>query len=211
MDKNSITYKIGNSLYLNITNRCLNDCGFCIRRKAKNFNGEHPLWLDQEPTAEEVINAIGDPNQYDQIVFCGYGEPLIRLDEVKEIAKKIRAQQPSNRAAKPPVIRLDTNGQANLFWGRNIVPELKGLIDYVVVSLNAESAGLYQELCSSHFGQAAYPAILDFIKECKKYIPQVEASIVGLDIVNKEACQKIAGQLGVPLRIRPYYENKYVR
>ena len=102
MDKNSITYKIGNSLYLNITNRCLNDCGFCIRRKAKNFNGEHPLWLDQEPTAEEVINAIGDPNQYDQIVFCGYGEPLIRLDEVKEIAKKIRKM---HRQAFAKIIR----------------------------------------------------------------------------------------------------------
>ena len=205
MDKNSIAYPMGNSLYLNITNRCLNDCGFCIRRKTKHFNGEYSLWLESEPTADEVIKAIGDPKQYDQIVFCGYGEPLIRLDVVKEIAARIKNQDAKNQ------IRLDTNGQANLFWNRNIVPELKGLIDYIVVSLNAENAALYQEICSSHFGEKAYPAVLEFIKECKKYIPQVEASVVGLDIVNKEACQKIAGQLGVAFRIRPYYEKKYVR
>ncbi len=218
MLNNSITYKIGNSLYLNITNRCLNDCGFCIRRKAKNFNGEYTLWLEKEPTIEEIMKAIGDPAKYDQIVFCGYGEPLIRLDIVKEIAAelKLKIQNPclpagTAKSKQGTIIRLDTNGQANLFWGRNIVPELKELIDHVVVSLNAENAALYQEICSPHFGAKAYPAILDFIKECKKYIPQVEISVVGLDIINKKACQKIADQFGIPLRIRPYYEKKYVR
>lgn len=110
-----------------------------------------------------------------------------------------------------PKIRLDTNGHANLFWGRNIVPELKGLIDYVSISLNAEKGPLYTSLCSPLYGEKTYSAIFEFIRESKKYIPQVEISIVDLPSINQEACQKIAQNLGVSFRVRPYYEEKYVR
>jgi len=200
---NEIAYPVGDSLYLNITNRCTNECPFCIRNLSRKFNQKYHLWLDREPTAEEVLNAIGNPLKHKQIVFCGYGEPLIRLDLVKEIAKRLRSQ--------PPALRVDTNGTANIFWGRNILPELKGLIDYISVSLNAESAEVYNKICHPMFGEKAYNAIIDFIKEAKKYIPEVEATIVDLPTVNKEACRQIAEDIGVSFRIRPYYEEQYVK
>jgi len=200
---NSIVYPVGDSLYLNITNRCTNECGFCIRNKTKLFNKKYKLWLNHEPTAEEILKTIGDPSKYKQIVFCGYGEPLVRLDVVKAVARTLKP--------KKAKIRIDTNGQGNLFWGRNILPELKGLIDYISISLDAENAEVYDRICRSHYGKDAYEAVIDFIKEAKKYIPEVEASVVGLPTTNKEACQKIADKLGVKFRVRTFYEETYVR
>ncbi|MDI6732156.1 MAG: TatD family nuclease-associated radical SAM protein [Candidatus Margulisbacteria bacterium] len=205
-----IVYPIGNCLYLNITNRCTNHCIFCIRYKSKLFNQKHPLWLDHEPTVEESIEAIGDPSKYNEIVFCGYGEPLIRLDIVKEVSKHLRSLSPTPYPL-PPKLRINTNGQANLFWGRNILPELKGLVDRMVVSLDAQNAKVYNQICHSEFHEKAYPAVIEFIKEAKKYIPEVIASAVELPEVDVAACRKIAKNLGVKFKIRPYYEEKYVR
>lgn len=199
----AIAYPVGNSLYLNITNRCTNECGFCIRNKARRFEQKYSLWLEKEPEAEEIIKAAGDPSRYDQIVFCGYGEPLLRLETVKEVARALKK--------KKAVIRIDTNGHANLFWGRDILPELKGLVDSISISLNAQSAEVYDRICRSIYGREAYPAVIDFIKRAKKYIPRVEATIVDLPAVNKDECEKIADELGVSFRVRPYYEDKYVR
>jgi TatD DNase family protein len=204
IDMSAIAYSIGDSLYLNITNRCTNECSFCIRNKARLFDGKHPLWLNQEPSAQDLIEEIGDPSQYKQIVFCGYGEPTIRLDVIKAVAAKLKSKSGI-------IIRLDTNGHGNLFWGRNIVPELKGLIDIVSVSLNAENAKLYNKICRSVYGEKAYQAVIEFIKECKKYIPQVEATVVDLPVINKEACKKIAEELGVLFRVRSFYDQTYVR
>jgi TatD family-associated radical SAM protein len=196
---------VGDCLYLNITNRCTNQCPFCIRYKSREFNQKYQLWLEKEPTADELMSDIGDASKYKQIVFCGYGEPLIRFDVVKEVAKRLATRDPR------PATRIDTNGTANLFWGRNILPELKGSIDFISVSLNAEKAETYDKLCHSFYGPAAYPAVLDFIKEAKKYIPEVEASIVDLPTVDKEKARAIADDLGVKFRVRPYYEESYVR
>ena len=196
----SITYPIGDSLYLNITNRCTNECSFCIRNKATFFNGQHQLWLDHEPSIEEIIKAIGDHSKYKQIVFCGYGEPLIRLDVVREVSKQLKSK-----------IRIDTNGHANLFWGKNILPELNGLIDFMSISLDAENAEVYERICRPASGKKAYPAVIEFIKEAKKYVPNVEASVVDLPAIDKKACEKIAQKLGVSFRVRSYYEETYVR
>ena len=200
-----IAYPIGNSLYLNLTNRCTNQCNFCIRYKSKQFNQKHPLWLDKEPTEEEIMAAIGDPSKYEQIVFCGYGEPLIRLEMVKKIASRLKTLDFGLRT------RLDTNGHANLFWGKNILPELKGLIDHISISLDAENAEVYEKICKPTHGKAAHAAVIEFIKEAKKHIPVVEATVVDLPTINKEACKKIADNLGVKFRIRPYYEETYVQ
>lgn len=200
----AISYPIGDSLYLNITNRCTNECSFCIRNQTRLFNGKHPLWLTKEPSAQDLLKEIGDPSKYKQIVFCGYGEPTLRLEIIKAVAAELKSKSAIT-------IRLDTNGHANLFWGRNIVPELKGLIDSISVSLDAENAPAYDKLCRSHYGLKAYAAIIDFIKECKKHIPEVEASVVDLPTVDKEACKKIAEELGVKFRVRTFYQEKYVR
>ncbi|MFH1387296.1 MAG: TatD family nuclease-associated radical SAM protein [bacterium] len=211
-------YTVGDSLYLNLTNRCTNECPFCIRNKSRKFNQAHDLWLTKEPTAEELITAIGDPTKYKQIVFCGYGEPTIRLDIAKEVARTIKP--PLSFGHLPLIkgeiregvkIRLDTNGTGNLFWGRNILPELKGLIDFISISLNAQNTAVYEKICRPQFGKQTYPAIIEFIKEAKIYIPKVEVTVVDLPTVDKEACRKIAEDLGVSFRIRPYYEVNYVR
>ena len=197
----AIVYELKDSLYLNITNRCTNRCTFCVRYKIRLFNGRYPLWLEKEPTAEEILSAIGDPSRYKEIVFCGYGEPLIRLETVKEIAQRLKGLGPK--------IRIDTNGEANLFHQRNILPELKGIIDILSVSLNTESPEVYNKICRSIYGEKAYPAIIDFIKESKKYIPKVEVTVVDIPEVDIAKAKRIAEELGVDFRVRPYYEEKY--
>jgi TatD family-associated radical SAM protein len=205
-----ISYIVGDSLYLNITNRCTNRCPFCIRYKSREFNQQYKLWLDKEPAVEEILVDIGNASKYKQIVFCGYGEPLVRLDVVKAVAKQLKSPVPGTQSLAPK-IRIDTNGTANLFWGRNILPELKGLIDHVSISLNAPDAETYDKLCHSLYGKAAYPAVIEFIKEAKKYIPTVEVSVVDLPAVDKEQARAMAGALGVNFRVRPYYEETYAR
>jgi len=203
-----IAYQMGDSLYLNITNRCTNACTFCIRYKARCFHGKFRLWLEHEPTVEEIMEVIGDPNHYKEIVFCGYGEPLIRLETVKEVASQLKSVMRNTEC----VIRIDTNGHANLFYQRNILPELKGLVDFMSVSLNAENSEIYDSLCNSFFGARAFPAVIAFIKEAKKHIPEVEASVVNLpELMDIEKTKKIAEELGVAFRVRSFYEEKYVR
>jgi len=202
---NDIVYLIGESLYLNLTNRCTNECIFCIRYKTRAFNQRYKLWLDKEPTVEEILEAVGDPSKYKEIVFCGYGEPLIRLKVVKEVAQKLKNKSPKTK------IRIDTNGTANLFWGKNILPELKGLVDIISISLNAEDKETYLRLCHPFWGEKTYPAVIDFIKEAKKYIPEVEATVVDLPGVDIEKCKKIAQELGVNFRVRTYYEESYIK
>jgi TatD DNase family protein len=159
----------------------------------------HDLELDREPTAEELIQAVGDPRKYDEIVFCGFGEPLLRLDTVKTVASELK-----KKGAK---IRIDTDGQANLVYDRNILPELTGLVDAVSVSLNADNASQYHHMCRSPFGEKGFEGILHFIREAKKVIPEVVATVVNMPGVNMEACRRLAEEeLGVKFKRRVYDE-----
>ncbi|HKL25352.1 MAG TPA: TatD family nuclease-associated radical SAM protein [Desulfuromonadales bacterium] len=192
-----IAYVIRNSLYLNITNRCTNQCTFCAKFSDFTVKG-HQLCLEKEPSAAEVIAAIGDPQAYAEVVFCGYGEPLVRLDLVKEVAAWLKQHGVT--------VRINTDGQANLVHGRNILPELAGLVDAVSVSLNAPNAAQYQEICQSAYGEAAYAAVQQFLKEAGQWIPSVTATAVSLPGVDIAACRQVARQLGVAFRERPYNE-----
>lgn len=193
----TIAYRLGNRLYLNLTNRCTNDCKFCLRRGKSGVAG-YQLWLEREPDFAEVIQAMGDLKDYTEVVFVGFGEPLIRIELVKQIASWIKDY------GKP--VRVDTNGQANLIHRRNILPELEGLIDVISISLNATSAEEYDQLCQSVYGEAAYPALLNFAKEAKKYIPRVILSIVDDGQIDIKKAQQITDDLGVELRVRDYIE-----
>ena len=188
-----ITYPIRNSLYLNITNRCTAACTFCVRYNTDFVKG-HNLRLAEEPTAEDVIREIGDPKRYAEVVFCGYGEPLLRLDVVKAVAAEVKRQ--GGR------VRIDTNGHANLIHKRNVLPELAGLVDAVSVSLNAQDAALYEKLTQPKFGSMTYDAVKEFIREAKKYIPDVTATVVSAPGVDVEACRKIAEGLGAKFRVQ---------
>ncbi len=199
IDQNTkIAYQIRDSLYLNITNRCTNSCIFCAKFGDFVVKG-HELKLDREPSADEVKQAIGDPTRYAEVVFCGYGEPLLRLDLVKETAQWLKSQGVK--------VRVNTDGQANLVYGRNILPELEGLVDAVSVSLNAPDARTYRHLCPSGFdAEHAYQAVKDFIAQAGQYIPEVTATAVTYPGVDIAACEKVAGELGVEFRAREYHE-----
>ena len=156
----------------------------------------HHLGLKREPTADEVLKAIGDPSGYDEVVFCGYGEPTERLDVLITVARYLKS--------KGKRIRLDTNGHGDLINGRSIISELKGLIDTICISLNAETAEKYEEICKPVFEKNAYPALIQFIKDSKQVIPNVLVSIVDIPGVDVEKCKKIAEELGVDFRVRKY-------
>jgi TatD DNase family protein len=194
-EQGKITYPIRNSLYLNITNRCTAACTFCVRYHSDFVKG-HNLRLADEPTTDDLIREIGDPKRYAEVVFCGYGEPLLRLDVVKAVSAEVKRRGGN--------VRIDTNGHANLIHKRNVLPELAGLVDAVSVSLNAQNAGVYEKLTQPKFGIETYEAVKDFIREAIKYIPDVTATVVSAPGVDVEACRKIAGDLGVKFRVREY-------
>lgn len=192
-----IAYKIRNSLYLNITNVCSNRCSFCA--KFDNFTVKgHNLLLDGEPSYDEIMRAVGQPEGIDEIVFCGYGEPLTRLELVKKVARQLKKSGYR--------IRINTDGQANLVHGRNILPELAGLVDSISVSLNAPDAVTYDRLCNTPFGANGFEGVCSFLSEAKSHIPQVVASAVTVPGVDIEACRRVAESLGVEFRVREYAE-----
>lgn len=190
-----ITYKIRDSLYVNITNRCSNRCIFCHRGNAPFVKG-HLLRLGKDPEAEQIIEEIGNPKKFDEIVFCGYGEPLIRLSTVTDVAHWVK-----ENGGK---VRINTNGQANLIHGKNILPELEGLVDRISISLNAQSAELYEKLCPSDFGSGVYDEIIKFASDAKKYIPSVTLTAVTLEEVDINKCREIAKSIGANFRVREY-------
>jgi len=207
--QNKFAYYLGNTMYINVTNLCTNRCKFCIRNSGDSVGGVK-LVLDSEKfnhedVIKEVKNTFSDKCR--EIVFCGYGEPLIKLDIVKNAAQFIKQNYP-----QIPV-RINTNGHANLIHKRNIVPELVGLIDMVSVSLNAENADLYAELASPVFDKTiAYEAVKSFIQECAKNGIETTATVVsGFECykIDIKKCQKIAEELGAKFRVREWLPQGY--
>jgi len=193
-EKGEVAYKIRDSLYLNITNRCTNRCSFCIKFQSDYVKG-HKLTLVNEPDKEELKQSIGDPSKYEEVVFCGYGEPMLRLDLIKRIASWIKQ--------KNGKVRINTNGQGNLIHKRNILPELKGIVDRISISLDAHDQETYNRICRPA-DKDAFNAILEFIKEAKHYIPEVTVTVVDIEGVDIGKCRKIAEDLGVGIRIRKH-------
>ncbi len=200
----TITYTYGNSLYVNITNRCSNSCTFCVRTQADGFYADS-LWLEREPTVDEILDDIikKDPLSFDSVVFCGYGEPTERLTDMLTVCKSLKEKYPSL------LIRLNTNGQSDLIAGYDTAHDYKGLIDVISISLNSPTAEGYQAICRSRFGEDAFEAILDFAVKVKKYVPSVIFSVVKDTIPDEdiEKCKEIANGCGVALRIRDYIQT----
>ena len=189
-------YELDGNLYVNLTNRCSNACTFCVRNGKDDYFG-HELWLEREPSAEEVIQLIGDPKRYRQIVFCGFGEPTYKVKEMVELCDYFHEKGLSTR--------LNTNGQGNLINKRDIVPELKGKIDFVNVSLNASCAEKYQPICRSQYGENGFAALVEFAKICKRNGVNCRFSIV--DCIGEEeveACKRLAASVNIPLYVRTY-------
>ncbi len=198
----TITYIVEDKLYVNITNRCSNRCEFCIRNNGDGAYGSDSLWLEREPTREEILDSIfsHDLLAFSELVFCGYGEPSYRLDDATFVAKKVKEKNPEI------IIRINTNGQSDLILGRNTAPDYEGAFDVVSVSLNTPSRERYQQICHSIYGEAAFDAVLRFAGEVKNYVPTVLLSAVKetLNSEEIEQCKRICNDLGVTLRLRDY-------
>ena len=198
----NILYKVHNNLYVNLTNRCPCACTFCLRQNMDTVtHDDQTLWLEHEPTVEEVKAEFAkfDLSEYEEVVFCGYGEPTERLDALLEIAKFVKENY-----QKP--IRINTNGLANLIWKRDVTPELKGLVDTISISLNTPNAERYHELVRSKFGDQSFDAMISFAKKCTQYVPKVVMTTVATTITKEEEaqCSKICEEVGAVYRIRPW-------
>ena len=197
-DEGSVAYQVGEKLYLNLTNDCQNSCFFCGLLSDCVYKG-HKLALESEPDAGEVLAAVGDPSRFAEIVFSGFGEPTLRLDVVKEVAGELK-----RRGAKR--IRLVTNGLANKTHERNILPELRGLVDAISISMQAESPEAYAKVCKTKGVEEPYPVVKEFVRWSKNYIPEVEVTAVKMNgLIDIEACEKVATEeLGVAFRAHDY-------
>jgi TatD DNase family protein len=193
-EKSKIVYPIRDSVYLNITNRCTNRCTFCTRQDSDFVMG-HNLRLSGEPQIEEVINELKKIKEPKEVVFCGYGEPTLRLEAIKKIARYLKE--------KNCRVRLTTNGEGNLIYSRSIAPELKGLIDQVSISMNAFDDAGFKRLCKSVFGDGTFEAILGFIDDCVKQ--EIEFEITCVDVIGEEGvskCRTLAESHGARFRLR---------
>ena len=205
---NVLVYTLDGKIYINLTNRCTNDCIFCLRKDKSDVKGQQ-LWLDDEnSTAKDVIEQfekIYPETPSKEIIFCGYGEPMLKLEELKEVAKYIKQKLPYSK------IRVNTNGHANFVYKRNVVPELKGLVDEFSVSLNGATKEEYNELSQPKF-DGAYEEVKKFIKACANAEISVVASVVEgykgrhLDL---EKCEQIAKNFGAKFRVREWIVNGY--
>lgn len=205
-----ISYELGNSLYINLTNRCSNACDFCLRsgkndiesdkwESSEDLSGTNELWLDHEPSVEEIIEDLKkrELKKYSEVVFCGFGEPFMRFDDCVDVAKWLKTQDVN--------VRVNTNGQANLIHGRDVTGEMVGLFDIVSISLNNKNAQEYNSVCHSDFGETAYEALLEFGQKCSE--KGMETIFTVVDILPQkdiERCKEIANSRGGKLRIRKY-------
>ena len=193
-----ITYTHGDSLYVNMTNRCSNACDFCVRSHGDTVYGN--LWLDREPTVEEIKESIftRDLSSFSELVFCGYGEPTVRLADMLEVCRAIREKSDIQ-------IRVNTNGHSDLIAERDTAPDFKGLFDVVSISLNTSSAEIYKKMCLPKY-DGAHAALIAFAANVKKYVPRVLLSVVDTTISKEdiEKCREIAANIGVEFRLREY-------
>ena len=171
-----------------------------MRNERESYFG-HELWIRHgDPSAEKVIAAIekaGELSSFKEVVFCGFGEPTYRMEEMVAVCAYLH-----EKGAKT---RLNTNGQGNLINKRDIVPELKGKIDLVNISLNAPDKESYQKICRSMFKESGFEAMIEFAKSVKRAGIACRFSVV--DCIGEEqveACKKLCAGLGIPLYIRKY-------
>jgi len=194
--KETITYVINNKLYINLTNKCNLHCVFCQRERERNFMVKgYWVWVSRDPSVEEVIREIGDPKKYDEIVFCGYGEPTVRLSALKEITKWVKS--------KGGKVRVDTNGLLFTFMPKDALKELKGLVDVWSVSLNAPDKETYDRICKPTQPNA-FEKVIEFIKEVKNQGFEVVATAVDYPGVDMKRTEELAKSLGARWRARIY-------
>ena len=205
----TITYRVRDAVYVNLTNRCPCACTFCLRNLSSGVYGSGSLWLKREPTVDEVVASVEawDWTRCRELVFCGYGEPTERLDALLAVAAHMKASHPGVR------VRVNTNGLADLIAGAPTAARFAGLVDCLSISLNTDDPETYLRLCRPTFGAAAYPALLVFAEAAARVVPDVVMTVVGSPVTTseeQERCRAICRRLGARLRVRAY-EARHAR
>lgn len=194
-----ITYKQGTGLYVNMTNLCTNKCSFCVRDHGEDVYGN--LWLEEEPSREDIYRSIVDacPENYSEIVFCGFGEPTCRLYDMLTICKRLRENYSTP-------LRLNTNGHASLIMGEDTTPLFQGLFDTVSISLNAPDSETYMKLCAPKFGDDTFAGVLKFARDVARHVPNVVLTAVRGTVSERDLsrCAEVAEGLGLKFRIREF-------
>lgn len=197
----TILYRVHNNIYVNLTNKCPCACTFCLRQTRDRMEDSDPLWLEHEPAYDEVIAEFAKWNveEYDEVVFCGFGEPTERLDVLLKVAEWIK----DNYNIKT---RVNTNGLSDFIHGKDTAPLFEGKIDAVSISLNTPNPERYFELTRNKFGIESFDGMLKFAKNVKKYVPNVAMTTVSTTLTKEEEeeCQRICDSIGVTYRIRPW-------
>lgn len=199
----TITYQVKNAVYVNLTNKCPCACTFCLRQQGPGIFGSPDLWLEREPTLEEVEASIDswDWSYYRELVFCGYGEPTMRLDVLLAAAAHFKAHHADVK------VRVNTNGLSDLIAGKPTAALFKDKVDTLSISLNTDDPKEYLAVTRPCFGEKAYQAMLDFTREAAKVVPNVVMTVVDQPVTTpaqQERCRKLAESLGARLRVRPY-------
>lgn len=214
----TIVYQLGNKLYLNITNSCSCDCVFCIRNHTQGVGDAESLWLEREPNLEEIKTAIDEkfaailntnensngssPSAIDEIVFCGYGEPMERASDVIAISQYIKNHYSSFYRKPALLVRLNTNGLVFLMHPSFDISQL-AIIDTVSISLNADDPEEYQRVSQPRYGEVSYDSLLEFARQAKAYTSVVFSVVDGtISAKRMENCRRIAEDMGIPLRVR---------
>ncbi|MCI8405049.1 MAG: TIGR04100 family radical SAM protein [Clostridia bacterium] len=197
-----ILYEVHNNLYVNMTNKCPCACTFCLRQTRDEMNNSGSLWLEREPSVDEVKDEFlkFDIDKYNEIVFCGFGEPTERLDDLLEVCRFIK------NTYNNKTIRINTNGLSDLIHKKDTAPMFDGLIDIVSISLNTPDKERYLELTRNKFGIDSFDAMLNFAKNVKKHVREVILSTVATTLTTEEEqkCADICASIGVTYRIRPW-------
>ena len=198
-----ITYPYKTGLYVNLTNRCPCACTFCLRQNAEGVGGSGSLWLEREPTLEEVIGDISARrlDDFEELVFCGYGEPTERLDVLIAAARHVKEAHPRMK------VRVNTNGLSDLINGGPTAQRFEGVVDSASISLNASTAEEYLRICRPKFGIESWQAMIDFAKSCRKHVPDVVMTVVGSPVTSPDEqarCRAIAEGVGVRFRVRSF-------
>ncbi len=199
----TILYKVHNNLYVNLTNRCPCSCTFCVRQNMDTVSSidDRSLWLEREPELDEILAEFDKYNlsDFEEVVFCGYGEPTERLDVLVQVARYVKERFGSR-------VRVNTNGMADLIWGRDTSADFEGVVDTVSISLNSPDPVKYQEVVRCRFGDKSFHAMLEFARNVKKHVPQVILTTVDTVLTKEEEerCAQICREIGVTYRIRPW-------
>lgn len=196
----TFVYAVHSNLYINLTNRCPCNCTFCIRHNGDGAYGSSSLWLEREPACEEVLEEFEkyDMTKIGEIVFCGYGEPMERAEDVSYIGKELKKRYP-----EVPV-RINTNGLGDKINGRPTAKLLEGAVDIVSISLNSGNREDYNKVTRPKW-EDSFEAMLTFAEDCKKYVPKVMFTVV--DVISEREINEskaLSEKIGIPLRIRAY-------